>query len=219
MQINANIKFIRELSGKKQAVFAGLIKTNVSNLKTYENTDVRPKANVLAAIANIAGVTIKDLESKLLTDKDIKFNWRKDEKDDVPPGNNFTDNPSVTKNPGEPGQASEVALLRQIIGLKDQIISMQSKENTGLQAEIGVLKETITRIDAKVDGCNRLIVESNNLSKEANLLMVENNQFLKQLEGLAELAKVARNQDSSETQDLKDGRKKQDGKGSQVKGK
>ena len=82
MQINRNIKLIRELSGKKQAEFAGLIKIKLSNLKTYENTDVRPKANVLTAIAELAGVSLEDLDKKQLTPADIKFNWMKDEKDD-----------------------------------------------------------------------------------------------------------------------------------------
>lgn len=73
LQLNTNIKLIRELSGKKQLDFARLIKTNLSNLKTYENTDVRPKANVIAAIADIAGISTIDLENKALTHKDIQF--------------------------------------------------------------------------------------------------------------------------------------------------
>lgn len=73
LQLNTNIKLIRELSGKKQLEFARLIKTNLSNLKTYENTDVRPKANVIAAIADIAGISTIDLENKALTHKDIQF--------------------------------------------------------------------------------------------------------------------------------------------------
>lgn len=82
LQLNTNIKLIRELSGKGQQEFAKLIKTNVSNLKTYENTDVRPKANVLAEIADYANITIDDLEKKKLTHKDIKLELKKDEKDD-----------------------------------------------------------------------------------------------------------------------------------------
>ena len=73
MQINRNIKLIRELSGKKQSEFAELIKTNLSNLKTYENSDVRPKANVIAAISDLTGVTVDDLDNKKLTHKDICF--------------------------------------------------------------------------------------------------------------------------------------------------
>lgn len=73
MQINTNIKLIRELSGKKQEEFAKLLNTKLSNLKTYENTDVNPKANVKAALAELAGISILDLETKKLTYKDIKF--------------------------------------------------------------------------------------------------------------------------------------------------
>lgn len=82
LQLNTNIKLIRELSGKGQQEFAKLIKTNVSNLKTYENTAVRPKANVLAEIADYANITIDDLEKKKLTHKDIKLELKKDEKDE-----------------------------------------------------------------------------------------------------------------------------------------
>lgn len=74
--INDNIKLIRELSGLKQSAFAELIKTNLSNLKTYENTEVRPKANILAAISSFAGVDIEDLDKKLAW-KDIKIKVEK----------------------------------------------------------------------------------------------------------------------------------------------
>lgn len=82
LQLNTNIKLIRELSGIGQEKFAKLIKTNISNLKTYETTDVRPKANVLAEIADYANVTIEDLEKKKLTHKDIKIKSKKDDKDE-----------------------------------------------------------------------------------------------------------------------------------------
>jgi transcriptional regulator with XRE-family HTH domain len=73
LQLNNNIKLIRELSGLKQKDFARLIKTNLSNLKTYENSSVRPKANVLAAICDYAGITQDDLENKALTHKEINI--------------------------------------------------------------------------------------------------------------------------------------------------
>lgn len=79
MQLNSNIKLIRELSGKKQDEFAKLIKTNLSNLKTYENTGVKPKANILAAIAKFAGISIEDLRSKALRPEDITIQVEKDE--------------------------------------------------------------------------------------------------------------------------------------------
>lgn len=73
LQINKNIKLIRELSGLKQEDFAKLIKVNLSNLKTYENSGVRPKAIVLAAIADVAGISTDDLENKALTHKDVNL--------------------------------------------------------------------------------------------------------------------------------------------------
>lgn len=82
LQLNTNIKLIRELSGEKQLDFAKLIKTNISNLKTYENTDVRPKAKVLAAIADLAGISMHDLEFKKLTHSDIDFESKKASKDE-----------------------------------------------------------------------------------------------------------------------------------------
>lgn len=74
MQINDNIKLIRELSGKTQAQFAELIKTNLSNLKTYENTDVMPKAYLILNISKLAGVSTDDLENKELAHEDVRFN-------------------------------------------------------------------------------------------------------------------------------------------------
>lgn len=81
MVINDNIKLIRELSGKTQVEFAKLIKTNVSNLKTYENTDVKPKAFLIWNISQFAGVSTDDLENKKLKPDDIYFQDEKDEED------------------------------------------------------------------------------------------------------------------------------------------
>lgn len=80
MQINDNIKLIRELSGKTQVEFAELIKTNVSNLKTYENTNVRPKAYLILNICKYAGISADDLENRKLYPEDIRLN--DDEKDE-----------------------------------------------------------------------------------------------------------------------------------------
>lgn len=73
MHVNDNIKLIRELSGLTQAQFAKLIKTNLSNLKTYENTNVKPKAFVTFNVSLIAGVPIEDMENKKLKAGDIKI--------------------------------------------------------------------------------------------------------------------------------------------------
>lgn len=82
MQINDNIKLIRELSGKTQADFAELIKTNVSNLKTYENTNVKPKAYLILNISKYAGISSEDLENKKLKPEDINLEDEKDDKDE-----------------------------------------------------------------------------------------------------------------------------------------
>lgn len=78
MQLNDNIKLIRELSGKTQPVFAKLIGTKLSNLKTYETTDVKPKANILASIADFAGISVTDLIQSELTHKDIRIKSKND---------------------------------------------------------------------------------------------------------------------------------------------
>lgn len=82
MQINDNIKLIRELSGKTQAEFAELIKTNVSNLKTYENTNVKPKAYLILNVSRFAGISSEDLENKKLQPEDINLLDEKDDKDE-----------------------------------------------------------------------------------------------------------------------------------------
>lgn len=80
MQINDNIKLIRELSGLTQKEFAELIKTNISNLKTYENTDVRPKAYIVLNVSRLAGISASDLETKKLQAEDITIKVPKVEK-------------------------------------------------------------------------------------------------------------------------------------------
>jgi transcriptional regulator with XRE-family HTH domain len=80
MQLNDNIKLVRELSGFRQIDFAKKFGINLSNLKTYENTDVKPKANVLADLADYAGITVDDLENKKLTHKDLKIKSKKNKK-------------------------------------------------------------------------------------------------------------------------------------------
>ena len=60
MQLNKNIKLVRELSSKTQPEFAEIIGTNLSNLKTYETTNVKPKGNILARVADIASISVED---------------------------------------------------------------------------------------------------------------------------------------------------------------
>lgn len=121
MQLNDNIKLIRELSGIKQKDFAKLIKTNVSNLKTYENTDIRAKAPVLAAIADIAGITVEELEKKKLTHKDVTITLpEKDEKDGK--DENATEKPQEAQDLTIGGSGVKLYLDR----LKAQITTLES---------------------------------------------------------------------------------------------
>lgn len=80
MQININFKLIRELSGIKQVDIAPFFKIKLSRWKSYENTDIRPKANIITAVAKFAGIEPEDLDKKL-THADIHFEDRKDRKD------------------------------------------------------------------------------------------------------------------------------------------
>lgn len=65
---------------KTQPEFADIIGENVSNLKTYERTEVLPKVHIRKRIAEIAGVSVRDLLEKDLSEKDIKLKVEKDEK-------------------------------------------------------------------------------------------------------------------------------------------
>lgn len=72
---NHNVKLIRSLTGKTQAKFAELIKTNPSNVKTWENTSVQPTdVLIYNLLADLAGVTSEELKNKKLTPKDITIN-------------------------------------------------------------------------------------------------------------------------------------------------
>jgi hypothetical protein len=71
---NYNIKLIRGLTRLTQPLFAKLIKSNPSNVKTYETTDVECKDFVtLKALADVAGVAVDDITNKLLSVDDIKL--------------------------------------------------------------------------------------------------------------------------------------------------
>lgn len=86
MQINDNFKLIRELSGIKQTELAPLLKIKLSTWKSYENTDIRPKANVITAVAKFSGIEPEDLDKKL-SYKDFKFKDKKDRKSQETNGN------------------------------------------------------------------------------------------------------------------------------------
>lgn len=119
MQLNDNIKLIRELSGVKQEDFAKLIKTNLSNLKTYENTDTKAKAPVLAAIADIAGITVDELEKKKLTHKDVTITLPEEDEQDEKDGKVENTPVDSLRANGTPDSKDElISLMREIIELR-----------------------------------------------------------------------------------------------------
>ena len=69
--LSQNIKLIRGLLGKTQKEFADLIGVKLSNLKTYETSDIMPKVQVLKRIAEIAGVSMDEVVNKELNEADI----------------------------------------------------------------------------------------------------------------------------------------------------
>lgn len=75
---NHNIKLIRALTKKKQPEFAELIKSNKSNVKTWETTETLPTDILIyTRLAEIAGVTVNDIKNKPLTEKDINLKVEK----------------------------------------------------------------------------------------------------------------------------------------------
>jgi hypothetical protein len=69
-----NIKLIRALTGKKQPAFARLIKSNTSNVKTWETTETLPTDPLIyTRLAGIAGVTVHDLKNKTLSENEINI--------------------------------------------------------------------------------------------------------------------------------------------------
>lgn len=74
---NHNIKLIRGLTGLTQHLFAKLIKSKESNVKTYETTEVQCKDFlVLKEITDVAGISLDDLKNKFLEAKDVKINLK-----------------------------------------------------------------------------------------------------------------------------------------------
>jgi hypothetical protein len=79
---NHNIKLIRALTKKKQPAFAELIKSNKSNIKTWETTETLPTdVLIYSRLAEIAGVTEHDIKTKKLTEKDINIKVEKVEQE------------------------------------------------------------------------------------------------------------------------------------------
>lgn len=71
---NHNIKLIRSLTRKNQQDFAKLIRSKVSNVKTWETTQSIPRDEfIYQRIAELASISIDDLKTKKLDQKDISL--------------------------------------------------------------------------------------------------------------------------------------------------
>lgn len=115
---NHNIKLIRALTRKKQPEFAELIKSNKSNIKTWETTETSPTdVLIYNRIAELAGVTVNDLRNKKLTEKDINLKVEKVEHDSTKVDNKYLQllesNDRFFKNE----YAQMLLSLRELIGL------------------------------------------------------------------------------------------------------
>jgi transcriptional regulator with XRE-family HTH domain len=134
MQINDNIKLIRELSGKTQVEFAELIKTNVSNLKTYENTNVKPKAYIVLNVSKFAGLSSDDLENKKLAPEDINLEGEKDE------------NVDKAKKPSADYLAGQLAMAERLIAkLEENNVEAKADKNKLFDA-LAETRQTINEL-------------------------------------------------------------------------
>lgn len=116
---NHNVKLIRSLTRLTQPLFAQLIKSNPSNVKTYETTVVQSKdLVVLQALSEVAGVTIEDLKDKRLKKEDVKINVEMVE---------------AVKNP--PSIISEPAVEYKIISADFLAGKLEGKDETIAQIE------------------------------------------------------------------------------------
>lgn len=73
LHLGQNIRLIREAAGKTQAEFGRIVGANETKIKSYELERAKPKSVFLARIAQFAGISIKDLTDKVLSEKDIKI--------------------------------------------------------------------------------------------------------------------------------------------------
>lgn len=138
LHLSQNIKLIRGLAGKTQPEFAKIIGENLSNLKTYENTSTKPKLHVQKRIAEIAGVTVKDLREKDLSEKDIKLKDEKDEKS----ATKSTETPQNGQENQPDTELSQVGeLVKRIQFGSAEAISIEQIANT-----IGMSRVHLTKI-------------------------------------------------------------------------
>lgn len=138
LQLSQNIKLIRGLAGKTQPEFAKIIGENLSNLKTYENTSTKPKLHVQKRIAEIAGVTVKDLREKDLSEKDIKLKDEKDEKN----ATTSTETPQNGQENQPDTELTQVGLIvRQIQNATNPRLSIEQ-----IAKQTGVSRPHLTKI-------------------------------------------------------------------------
>lgn len=87
MQLKDNIKLIRALTGQTQPVFIkNFTGISVDMQKSYESGKAKPDILYIQELADIAGVSERDLTSKKLKKEDIKISIpgeQKEEKGDI----------------------------------------------------------------------------------------------------------------------------------------
>jgi transcriptional regulator with XRE-family HTH domain len=147
MQINDNIKLIRELSGLTQAKFAELIKTNVSNLKTYENTSVRPKAFIIFNVSALAGISSDELENKKLIPEEIKINQTWLKKGEIDESNDNVKSPSADYLAGQ-------------LAMAERLIAKLEENNEEAKADKNKLFEALTETRQTINDLLKPMVAS-----------------------------------------------------------
>jgi transcriptional regulator with XRE-family HTH domain len=160
-----NIKLIRSLTKKTQPAFAELIKTNVSNIKTWENTDSLPTdVMIYETLADISGVAAKDLKSRELKKEEIKVKVEK-----VDDNSYRVSNREVIEDLRDDKKRSTIR--------EDKILSQLVANSTAMMQILTVLQrhdqafhETILKSLSRVEGGNTdLVLEARRYEAELQI--------------------------------------------------
>jgi transcriptional regulator with XRE-family HTH domain len=144
-----NIKLIRSLTGKNQEEFARLIKSNASNIKTWETTKTLPRNELIySKIAELAGVQVNDLKDKKLDIKDIKLKVEIVE-DDAP-----LITPRQYIKSLEDDKERAIAREEKIMGQLTANLTAMMQLLNSLQRHDHAFHETILRSLSRIEGGN-----------------------------------------------------------------
>lgn len=158
LHLGQNIKLIRGLLGKTQTEFAKMVGENLSNLKTYENTSIKPKVHIRKRIASMAGVSVADLLHKDLTEDDITLKDEKDEKVKLEaskkpkagtPGDphNSVSNPELS----QPAQSQQSEPVKKEGELYPVLVQLMKTQNAILVDQKNELVDRVRRIETNLD--------------------------------------------------------------------